>query len=56
MEPTQEEKIAWLAWLLLDEVQALLWNRYERPFMELIRQEQEQSHLSSLLKQKQTQE
>jgi hypothetical protein len=56
MEPTQEEKIAWLAWLLLDEVQSLLWNRYERPFMHFMRQEQEQNHLRFLLNQKQTPE
>ena len=54
MEPTQEDKIAWLAWLLLDELQSLLWNRYERPFLELMRQEQEQDHLRFLLNQKQS--
>ncbi len=56
MEPTQEDKIAWLAWLLLDELQSLLFDRYERPFLELMRQEQEQDHLRFLLNQKQTTE
>jgi len=56
MESTQEDKIAWLAWLLLDELQSLLWNRYERPFLEYIHQEQEQNHLRFLLNQKQTAE
>jgi len=41
MEPTQEDKIAWLAWLLLDELQSLLFDRYERPFLGLMRQQQE---------------
>jgi hypothetical protein len=51
MEQTQETKIAWLAWMLLDELQSLLWNRYERPFLEFMRQEQDQDHLRFLLNQ-----
>jgi hypothetical protein len=53
MDNPQESKIAWLAWLLLDEVQLLLWNRYERDFLDLMRQEQEQNHLKFLLDQEQ---
>jgi len=51
MEQPQESKIAWLAWLLLDELQTLLWDRYEKQFLDLMRQEQEQNHLRFLLNQ-----
>lgn len=51
MDTPQESKIAWLAWLLLDEVQSLLWDRYERHFLEFITEEQEQNHLKFLLNQ-----
>jgi len=51
MEQPQETKIAWLAWLLLDEIQAFLWDRYEQQFLDLMRQEQEQNHLKFLLNQ-----
>jgi hypothetical protein len=51
MDQPQESKIAWLAWLLLDEVQTLLWTRYEKQFLDLMRQEQEQNHLKFLLDQ-----
>jgi len=51
MDKTQEAKIAWLTWLLLDEIQALLWNRYDKQFLVFTRQEQEQNHLNFLLNQ-----
>ncbi len=51
MDQPQESKIAWLAWLLLDEVQTLLWDRYEKQFLDLMRQEQEQNYLKFLLNQ-----
>ena len=56
MDQPQESKIAWLAWLLLDEVQTLLWNRYERQFFDFIRQEQEQNDLKFRLNQEQPME
>ncbi len=51
MDTHQEPKIAWLAWLLLDEVQNLLWHRYEQEFLHFIAQEQEQNHLRFILDQ-----
>ena len=56
MDLPQESKIAWLVWLLLDEVQTLLWDRYEQQFLELMRQEQEQNHLKFLLNQEKSTE
>jgi hypothetical protein len=51
MDTHQESKIAWLAWLLLDEVHSFLWDRYEKQFLEFLTQEQD--HLKFLLNQEQ---
>ena len=56
MDQPQESKIAWLTWLLLDEVQTFLWNRYERQFFDFMRQEQEQNQLKFRLNQEQPME
>ena len=56
MDQPQESKIAWLAWLLHDEVQTLLWDRYEQQCLDLMRQEQEQNHLKFMLNQEEQKE
>lgn len=39
MNKTDEAKVAWKAWNLLDELHQLLWDLYEEPFLQFIREE-----------------
>ena len=45
MNDSQEAKIAWMAWNLLDEIQNLLWNRYDKQFFRFMREEEERNQL-----------
>lgn len=39
MNKTDEAKLAWKAWNLLDELLQLLWDLYEEHFLQFIREE-----------------
>ena len=39
MNETHEAKLAWKTWNLLDELHQLLWDLYEEPFLQSIREE-----------------
>jgi hypothetical protein len=40
MHKADEAELAWRAWELLGDLQQLLWDRYEREFMDFLCQEQ----------------
>jgi len=42
MKPRTEVKIAWILYTLLEEANDQLWNRYEKEFMRLVAEEEEQ--------------
>ena len=42
MQPGTEAKIAWILYNLLEEANDQLWNRYEKEFMRLVAEEEEQ--------------
>jgi hypothetical protein len=42
MKPATEAKIAWILYNLLEEANDQLWNHYEKEFMQLVAEEEEQ--------------
>jgi len=42
MKQDSEAKIAWVLYNLLEEVNGQLWNRYEKEFMRLVAEEEEE--------------
>ena len=42
MKPATETKIAWILYNLLEEANDQLWNHYEKEFMQLVAEEEEQ--------------
>jgi hypothetical protein len=42
MKRDSEAKIAWVLYNLLEEVNGQLWNRYEKEFMRLVAEEEEE--------------
>ena len=48
MKDENEIKIAWKLWHLVEELNDLIWNRYEDEFLQRHLQEQEQQYRGSL--------
>ncbi len=43
MKQGSDAKIAWVLYNLLEEVNGQLWNRYEKQFMRLVAEEEEEA-------------
>ena len=48
MKDEKEIQTAWEIWILINRLNDLLWNRYEKDFPDLDRQEEEDKFLRSI--------
>jgi hypothetical protein len=48
MKEERESQIAWEVWNLLEKLNDLLWNRYEKEFIDLMMAEEQEQYLRTI--------